>query len=127
MVMGTSTFIETPSLCDCQPKLKSSSSAHKIEIIPCEDSNCFLKKFPGYHYVKSVRIRSYSGPYFPAFGLITERYSVRMWENVEQNNSEYGHFTQGMSLNEMRFTSKSWRKVLMGVCNVSLIISNKNP
>ena len=29
------------------------------------------------HCVKSVRILSYSGPYFPAFGL---------------NNSEYGHF-----------------------------------
>ena len=29
------------------------------------------------HCVKSVRIGSYSGPYFPAFGL---------------NNTEYGHF-----------------------------------
>ena len=29
-----------------------------------------------YHCVKSVRIRSHSGPYFPAFGLNTERYSV---------------------------------------------------
>ena len=32
--------------------------------------------FPFYtihlHCVKSVRIRSYSGPYFPAFGLNTE-------------------------------------------------------
>ena len=28
------------------------------------------------HSVKSVRIRSYSGSYFPAFGLNTERYSV---------------------------------------------------
>ena len=28
------------------------------------------------HCVKGVRIRSYSGPYFPAFGLNTERYSV---------------------------------------------------
>ena len=28
--------------------------------------------------VKSVRIRSYSGPYFPAFGLITERYGVSL-------------------------------------------------
>ena len=27
----------------------------------------------------------------------------------------------------MRFAIKSWRKVSMGVCNVSLIISNKNP
>ena len=31
--------------------------------------------------MKSVRIRSYSGPY-----------SVRMRENMDQNNSEYGHF-----------------------------------
>ena len=31
------------------------------------------------HCVKSVDIRSYSGPYFPAFGL---------------SNSEYGHFVR---------------------------------
>ena len=40
------------------------------------------------HCVKSVRIRSYSNPHFPAFGLHTERYGVHM----DQNNSEYGHF-----------------------------------
>ena len=52
----------------------------------------------------------WSGPYLPAFGLIAERYSVslriqsecgkilispysvRMRENTDQNNSEYGHF-----------------------------------
>ena len=33
---------------------------------------------------KSVRIRSYFGPY-----------SVRMRENTDQNNSEYGHFLRG--------------------------------
>ena len=33
------------------------------------------------HCVKSVRIRSYSGPCFPAFRL-----------NTDRNNSEYGHF-----------------------------------
>ena len=33
------------------------------------------------HCVKSARFRSYSGPYFSAFGL-----------NTDQNNSEYGHF-----------------------------------
>ena len=37
----------------------------------------------GHHSVKSVRIRSYSGPY-----------SVRIQENTDQNNSENGHFTQ---------------------------------
>ena len=40
------------------------------------------------HDVKSVHIRSYFGPHFPAFGLNT----VRMRENTDQNNSEYGHF-----------------------------------
>ena len=30
------------------------------------------------HCVKSVRIRSYSGPHFPAFGLNKERYSVSL-------------------------------------------------
>ena len=34
--------------------------------------NCFL--LLSTHCVKSVRIRSYSGPLFPAFGLNTERY-----------------------------------------------------
>ena len=28
--------------------------------------------------VKKVRIRSYSGPYFPAFGLNTERYCLSL-------------------------------------------------
>ena len=41
--------------------------------------------------MKSVRIQSYYGPHFPAFGLDTEYicpYSVRMRENADQNNSE---------------------------------------
>ena len=52
------------------------------------------------HCVKCVRIRSYSGPQFPAFGLNSERYgvsllySVQMRENADQNNSEYGHFSR---------------------------------
>ena len=49
------------------------------------------------HCLKSVRIRSFSGPYFPAFGLNTERYSVSlpsvpMRENTDQKNSEYEQF-----------------------------------
>ena len=31
-----------------------------------------------FHYVKSVRIRSFSGPYFPAFGVKMVRYSVSL-------------------------------------------------
>ena len=50
--------------------------------------------------MESVRIPSYFSPHFPTFGLNMERslrispYSVRMRENTDQNNSEYGHFLQ---------------------------------
>ena len=59
------------------------------------------------HNVKRVRIQSFSGPYFPSFGLNTERlpvspYSVQMRENTDQKyrllrtlqtfTDEYGHF-----------------------------------
>ena len=49
------------------------------------------------HCVKSVRIRSYSGPHFPASDWYWEirsisLYSVRTRENADQNNSKYGHF-----------------------------------
>ena len=44
------------------------------------------------HCVKSVRIWSYSGPYFNEFGLSISPYSVRMRENTDQNNSEYGYY-----------------------------------
>ena len=50
------------------------------------------------HCVKSVHIRSYSASYFLAFGLNTERYSVRMRENTDQNNSEYGHSSRSVSV-----------------------------
>ena len=49
--------------------------------------------------MKSVRNRSYSGPYFPrirtAYGKIQSisQYSVRTRENTDQENSEYGHFS----------------------------------
>ena len=37
-----------------------------------------IKKAGYLHRVKSVRIWSFSGPYFPAFGLKTERYGVSL-------------------------------------------------
>ena len=45
---------------------------------------------------KSVRIRSFSGPYFPAFGLNAERYRVSLHIQTEcgkigPENPEYGH------------------------------------
>ena len=44
--------------------------------------------------MKSFRIWSFSGPYYPVFGVNTERYSpcsVRRQENTDKKNSEYGH------------------------------------
>ena len=51
------------------------------------------------HCVKSVRIRSYSGPYFPAFGLNTQSsvFSSNA-ENADQIKSEYGHSLRSESL-----------------------------
>ena len=45
-------------------------------------------KFRPEHCVKSVRIRSFSGPYFPAFGLNTERYQVFLC--IHPNAGKYG-------------------------------------
>ena len=45
--------------------VKMISQISQILLVPKNDSDC----------VKSVRIRSYTGPHFPAFGLNTERYS----------------------------------------------------
>ena len=53
------------------------------------------KKYFEIHCLKGVR--SFSGLYFLAFALSTERCGVsfRMQENMDQKNSEYGHFLRG--------------------------------
>ena len=48
--------------------------------------------------MKSVRIRSYSGPYFPTFGLNTERYSVSLLIH-----SECGKIRNRINLNTDTF------------------------
>ena len=50
------------------------------QLIRCERAIEYFKKtdWDEPHHVKSVRIRSYSGPYFPAFGLNTERYRLSL-------------------------------------------------
>ena len=59
--------------------------------------------------MQSLRIRTYSSPHFPAFGLNKEgdtdylSVSVRMRENTDQNNSEYGHFLRSVP----RFSSSA--------------------
>ena len=51
--------------------------------------------------MKSVRIRSYSSPCFPAFGLNPERYSASLHiqskceKMLTRITPEYGHFLRG--------------------------------
>ena len=47
------------------------------ETFPHKESNYNLRNSTT-HCVKSVRIQSYSGPHFSAFGLTTERYRVSL-------------------------------------------------
>ena len=51
--------------------------------MPFLTADCLAFHFGQSHCVKIVRIQSYSGPYFPEFGL-----------NTDQNNSKYGHFSR---------------------------------
>ena len=51
------------------------------------------------HCVKSVRIRSHCGPYFPAFGLNTERYRVPLriqseCKKIAPEQLRYGHYSR---------------------------------
>ena len=50
------------------------------------------------HCVKGVRIWSYSGPYFPAFGLNVERWVVSV-----RNLSEYGEIRTRITPNTDTF------------------------
>ena len=46
------------------------------------------------HCMKSVCNRGFFGPYFPYEKIRSiSPYSVQMWENTDQKNSEYRHFS----------------------------------
>ena len=58
----------------------------------------FEEKISGLHCISGVRIRRYSGPHFPAFGLNTERYSLslriqsecgKMWTRITPNTTTF--------------------------------------
>ena len=59
------------------------------------------------HCVKSVRIRSDSGPFFPAFELNTERYKVSL-----RFQSEYGKIRTRITWNTDTFHTVSFNKIL---------------
>ena len=72
------------------------------------------------HYVKSVRIRRFSGPYFPVFGLNTERYSYLSEFSTNagkygSENSEYGYFSRSNALNTELLSPKNSLKNITNV------------
>ena len=72
--------------------------------------NHFFMLATSSHFVKSIRVRSYSGPHFPAFGLKTERYGVSF-----HIQSKYGKIRTSITPNTDTFYTV-WL-----TCNVSLI------
>ena len=68
--------------------------------------------------VKSIRIRSFSGPYFPVFGLNTRRYSVslciqsecRKIRAIKTPNTEIFHAVSKFDLHSER-KKKYWEKI----------------
>ena len=70
--------------------------------------------------MESVRIQSFSGPYFPAFGLSMEIYRVNvriqseLRENTDQKKSEYGHFWRSVGF-----------QIPLDCLQVSLLILNE--
>ena len=92
-------MIKLPHYCKSEHILKTQQ---QLIVTSLRKSKLTCLKYNVIHCIKSVRIRSYSGPYFPAFGLNSDirsisPYSGRMWENTDQNNSEYGHFSRSNS------------------------------
>ena len=72
-----------------------------------------------FHCVKSVRIRSYSGSYFPAFGLRISPHSVQMRENTDQNNSEHGRFSRSVRKLESFRQWNNWKEPFPGLLGLT--------
>ena len=74
-----------------QPFSKHTKPSEKLTFLTLTYANVrmLIKELEMSHCVKSFRVRSFSGLYFPAFGL-----------NTDQKNSEYGHFLRSVSFSE---------------------------
>ena len=76
----TSIFIETPSLGDCQPRLKSLSPAHETNLSPPEVNLVFqsfgevlYQSFPSLRWIAITRLRSSIHPNYARHGRQTMR------------------------------------------------------
>ena len=93
-----------------------------------------------FHYLKSVFIRSYSGPHSPHSDWIrrdTEYwsispYSIQMRENAGQNSSEYRHFSHSVFDNRIKvkiscmpYGEQKWSGYFLEKCKFVLFIHRR--
>ena len=86
---------------------------------PAEYLNNDLNIFYVKHCIKSVRIQSYFGPYFPAFGLNTEGHSVSL-----RIQSECGEIRARITPNTDTFHAVKCTKITeahLGPCQTSMM------
>ena len=69
--------------------------------------------FSEHHYVKNVCIRSFCGPYFPAFRLNTERYSVSLRIQSECGEIRTRKTPNSDTFHKMRSLSKKMQNFLL--------------
>ena len=77
------------------------------------------------HWVKGDHTWSFSGPYFPAFGLNTETsgdLEMQMWKNANLKNSKYGHF----SCSEIQVSGSVKSAAILGQRQVPYFDFNNN-
>ena len=64
------------------------------------ETDMSLQNFTVFISMKSAHIQSFSGPYFPVFGVNTGRYTVSLCIQSEctgERNSECGYFSRSVS------------------------------
>ena len=82
------------------------------------------------HCVKNIRIRCYSGPHFPAFGLNTERYRLYKYRDTEyfvslRIHSDCGEIRTRITPNTDTFYAVTMkRKINLGIFFVSFCIAS---
>ena len=130
----------------CSVAVKSDETSHRssFHVLLYLDSSICRKYFMQdcrrqtminirkWYYVKSVRIRSYSGPYFPASGLNTERYGVSLRIQSEcrkirtRENSVFGHFSRSVFLTKYYNKRQNAVNIHFGGCFKSAFLLLKS-
>ena len=80
----------------------------------------YLSIFSIHLCIKSVQIRSFSGPYFPAFGLNTERYKILRRPFLQKTSGRLHLFKNTLN-GKVPFTKESM-KVKLRVCKKNEIL-----